>query len=544
MRVLEVLDAQAARRWAMSALSALGERRAEIDALNVFPVPDGDTGTNLYLTLEAAVHAVRALPPDAAAEQLVDAFAHGALLGARGNSGVILAQMVRGWGSVFARRGLLDAEGAREGAARADEQAWQAVADPVEGTVLSVSRAMVEAAEQAGGGLAEVVQAMAAAADKALARTPDQLEDLRNAGVVDAGGRGLVVLLGALEDVVLERSSVRSRRGATQPALPSADLTPRGELAHRGELPGPAGPAYEVMFLLDADREAVTALRGTLGALGESLVVVGGERLWHVHLHGNEPGAVVEAALEAGRPHRIRITHFADHRAWRRSHASGHAAARLVACAAGPGLASLFRQAGAVVVHPEQGRRPSTAEILQAVAQAGSEAVAVLPNDPQTLAVAEVAAAVAREQGVRVTVLPTRAQVQGLAAAAVHDPVREVDDDAVRMSAAAGATRDGAVTVAVREAVTSAGPCRVGDVLGVVQGDFAVVGQDLGTVACEVMDRLLSGGGELVTVVTGRQVPPGLVDRLRAHLRRCHLDVEVQVLDGGQDRYPLLIGVE
>jgi uncharacterized protein len=215
-----------------------------------------------------------------------------------------------------------------------------------------------------------------------------------------------------------------------------------------------------------------------------------------------------------------------------------------VACAAGPGLARLFEEAGAVVVRTAPGVRPATEEILTAVRRTGASSVVVLPNDSATMAVAGAAAAAAQEEGIRVTVLPTRVQVQGLAAAAVHDPSRAADADVVQMSAAAGAARDGAVTVAARDAITMAGPCRAGDALGVIQGDFAVVGTDLAAVAVEVVDRLLTTGGELVTLVRGAEADDGLVTAVTDHLRRTRRDVEVTVLEGGQERYPLLVGVE
>ncbi len=215
-----------------------------------------------------------------------------------------------------------------------------------------------------------------------------------------------------------------------------------------------------------------------------------------------------------------------------------------MACAAGPGLARLFEEAGAVVVATAPGLRPSTQDVLAAIRRTGVSSVVVLPNDADTIAVAEAAAAAARDDGVQVAVLPTRAQVQGLAAAAVHDPSRAVDVDVVQMSAAAGAARDGAVTIAAKAAFTSAGPCRPGDALGVVQGDFAVVGTDLAAVAVDVVDRLLATGGELVTIVRGDAAGDELVAAVTAHLRRTRRDLEVAVLDGGQSRYPLLLGVE
>jgi DAK2 domain fusion protein YloV len=550
---VQILDSVAARRWAITALGALGEAREEIDALNVFPVPDGDTGTNMYLTLEAAVTAAATVPDDAPVATLADAFARGALLGARGNSGVIGAQLLRAWADTLAEFTELTAASAVEGFRRADEQAWLAVNDPVEGTILSVSRAAAEAAAAAEPTLRAVVAAASAAATKALELTPTQLPALARAGVVDAGGRGLVVLIDSLAELVLGASRRRPARTHRHPALPAVDFSCAHGPAEPHGGSGPGEPSYEVMFLLDTDpaagSAAIVPLRSRLAELGDSLVVVGGSGLWQVHVHVHDPGAAVEAAIEFGRPHRIRITHFADH-VRPASAGSGPdglepvVGTAMVACAAGPGLAELFEGAGAVVVAGGPGRRPSTAQLLDAVRRTRARSVALLPNDGDTLNVAQVAAAAARADGIRVTVVPTRAQVQGLAAAAVHDPARSFDDDVVAMSAAAGAARDGAVTVAVKDGLTSAGECRIGDALGVVDGDFAVLGTDLRDVAIEVIERLLSSGGELVTIVVGAGGHEPLARSVAAHLHAVHRQVEVSVLNGGQPRYPLLIGVE
>jgi DAK2 domain fusion protein YloV len=556
--VLQALDSAAARRWAVTALAALGEAREEIDALNVFPVPDGDTGTNMYLTLEAAVAAAAALPDGAPVARVADAFARGALLGARGNSGVIGAQLLRGWADTLSEFTQLSAASAVEGFRRADVQAWNAVNDPVEGTILSVSRAASVAAAataaRPGATLEAVVTAAAQAAQEALERTPMQLPALASAGVVDAGGRGLVVLLDSLADLVLGTSRRHRPRGHRHPALPAVDFA-----ACRTLLDGSSGPtpAYEVMYLLSTDPDegdvAVAPLRTRLAELGDSLVIIGGAGLWQVHVHVDDPGAAVEAGLEFGRLQRIRINHFAEpHQHGHRTGDTGSftvvQSTALVACAAGPGLAELFSAAGAVVVAGGPGRRPSTAQLLEAIGRTKATGVALLPNDGDTLNVAQVAAAAARADGIRVTVLPTRAQVQGLAAAAVHDPARSFDDDVVAMSAAAGAARDGAVTLAAKDGLTSAGECRIGDALGVVDGDFAVLGSDLQTVARQVVERLLSGGGELVTLVVGaggyEWLARGAAAHAHAFARRSSRRIEVNVLNGGQPRYPLLIGVE
>ncbi len=530
-------------RWCDLALERLGAARGEIDALNVYPVPDGDTGTNLFLTFEAARQAILDARPTSLVQALT-VFARGALFGARGNSGVILSQLLRA-----GAQQLMRGDPTKPGQLLADtltlaaDAAYTAVARPVEGTILSVARAAEQGAQEAVPRAPEeltrqmgfVIKAAAEAAQRALERTPDQLEILRSAGVVDAGGRGLCVILDAATEALTGRR-VR-QEAAAKPAAP-LPLQPGADLSA-------SGPAYEVMYLLEADEGAVATLRDRLTELGESVVVVGGDRLWNVHVHLDDVGSAIEAGIEAGRPHRIRVTHFAEQvsqaEAARRTAAAGRG---VVAFAAGPGLRELFRGAGAVPVVGDTALRCSTSDILAAIRSTGCAEVIVLPNDKDTIAVAEVAALSAREEGVRATVIPTRTQVQGLAAVAVHEPHRSFDDDVVSMTAAAGHARHGAVTVAARAAMTMAGPCQAGDSLGVVEGDFAVVAANLLSAATQVVDRLLAGGGELLTLVKGEGCDDELVRRVTSHVAGLRADVDVAAYDGGQARYPLLIGVE
>ena len=553
-------------RFAELAVAALGDAREEIDALNVYPVPDGDTGTNMFLTVEAARDAMLdalgtspmeptvGAPSAPPSERLsggdlraaMAAFARGALLGARGNSGVIRPSW---WARCCADR--LARRDRRTARPRSSPRGWRwpptpayaAVGQPVEGTILSVAQAASDAAAVASSAgsnrLGHVIGAAATAAREALARTPDQLQTLKDAGVVDAGGRGLCVVLDAAETAVTGRRPVTVQptfgvRVIARP-VPSGDLTADG-------------PAYEVMYLLDADDARIPKLRGALAPLGDSLVVVGGEGLWNVHVHVDDVGAAVEAGIEAGRPYRVRVTHFAEQAARRAPGQMPGDVVRngraVVVVAAGAGLEDLFAQAGATVVPGGPDRRPSTGQILEAVAQSGAAEVIVLPNDRDSIAAAEAAARTVREDGeVRVAVIPTDAQVQGLAALAVHEPGRTFEQDIVEMTAAARHARSGAVTLAARQAMTTAGPCEPGDVLGVIEGDFVLVGQDLFAVATGVLERLLGGGGELVTVVSGAGAGD-LAQRCASYLQEAHPTVDVVVYDGGQQRYPLLVGVE
>ncbi len=538
--MLQVLDAPAVRRWCAAGLEGLAAARVEIDDLNVYPVPDGDTGTNLLLTMAAVDEAVRAAAPDMAST--AKAMAHGALMGARGNSGVILSQLLRGLAEVLGEAETCSAADVQRGLTRAAELGYAAVAAPVEGTLLTVARECAEAAAALGAGdLCAVVGAARAAAARSLARTPDLLPQLAAAGVVDAGGRGLCVLLEALELVVTG-------------AVPGAGVVPqllvprdRSGLATAREA-GSEQFAYEVQFLLrDTDDAAVGVLEVALGGLGDSVVVVGGDGLFNVHVHVNDVGAAVEAGLEAGRPFRVTVTRFADQVAATRlpvrndERPVGRA---VVAVAPGPGLAALYEQAGATVVSGGPSASPSTVQLLDAVRAAAASEVVLLPNDANALGVAAAAASAARDEGLSIAVVPTRSPLQGLAAMAVADATRSFADDVAAMAGAAGSTRWAEVTTAVREAATSAGICRPGDVLGLVEGDVVLIGDDVEQVAHELLSRLLLSGGELVTVVTGVDAAEGAAERLTVRVEQQHPGVEVLGYDGGQPHYPLLLGVE
>ncbi len=527
-------------RFVDIATTALGDAREEIDALNVYPVPDGDTGTNMFLTVSAARDALREATggrPDADLAPAMAAFSRGALLGARGNSGVILSQMLGAIAGRIARADPDDrtARVFAEAMEEATDASYAAVGTPVEGTILSVARAASDAclaaAENPDNRLGDVVAAGALGAREALERTPDQLQALRDAGVVDAGGRGFCVILDAAETALTGRRPVVPPTRHIPVPMPTNDLTPDG-------------PAYEVMYLLDAEDAGIADLKKALAPLGDSLVVVGGEGLWNVHVHVNDVGAALEAGIVAGRPHRVRVTHFAEQIDAARGGTSTRSGRRIIAVTAGEGLGALFEEAGGVAVAGGPGRRPSTGMLVEAIEGCGAAEVVVLPNDPDSVRVAEIAARTAEESGdIRVAVIPSVAQVQGLAAIAVHEPGRSFDQDVLHMTAAARHARHGAVTVAARRAITMAGPCEPGDVLGVIEGDFAVVGQDLYAVAVDIIDRLVGGGGELVTLVAGQDAGD-LAERCEEYVETTHPTVDAVVYDGGQERYPLLVAVE
>ncbi|MFC9640299.1 DAK2 domain-containing protein [Streptomyces mirabilis] len=606
-QVPQTLDALAVRTWCGLALEALGRAREEIDAINVYPVADGDTGTNLYLTVESAAAAVEAVfagyetvtggvgptgsaPSGAVSTEVtgaglptladaVRAMAHGALIGARGNSGTILAQLLRGMAQVLAADGEVDGaaggetDGATDGESahtdgqalrlalrQAADSAREAVAHPVEGTVLTVATAAAEAATGTEGDCGTVACAAYEGARAALMATPGQLAVLERAGVVDAGGRGLLAVLAALAETFTGESPGAGRvAGEVHTRVNGMDgvsgvdrVDGVGRVDVNGvcvdSRPGEEGPAFEVTYLLEAEDADVARLRARLDRLGNSLVVVGGDGLWNVHVHADDAGAAVEAGVEAGRPYRIRITHFGlgdAHTAGAAGRPPRERAQRaVVAVVPGEGLAGLYAEAGATTVLARPGEPPASGELVEAVRRAHAREVVLLPNDADLRHTAAAAAEQARTEGVRVALIPTRSAVQGIAALAVHEPERRFDEDVVAMTSAAGATRYAEVAVAERQSWTMAGICQAGDVLGLIDGDVAVIGSDITATAETVLDRMLAAGGEMVTLVLGDDAPGSIAAHLEARVRESYLAVDTVAYRGGRQGALLLIGVE
>ncbi|WP_460353986.1 DAK2 domain-containing protein [Mycobacterium sp. ZZG] len=542
------LDASALRRWAHAAVADLVSHTDEINRLNVFPVADSDTGTNMLFTMRAAWAQADACDAGADVAEVAAALADGALRGARGNSGVILSQILRALAEVTAsaaedRQGVLtDISGALLSASlrHALTLVVASMGEAVPGTIVSVLHDAAEAAEDsvlADADLPEVVTVCAHAAGAALDRTPSQLDVLADAGVVDAGGRGLVVLLDALCATLTGQAPRRTvyAPSKTPPPAPAAHT----------------GPGFEVMYLLSGcQAEGVEKLRARLDELGDSIAIAasgfgGDARPGHfsVHVHADDAGAAVEAGLAVGTLSRIQITSLrggADRPAagsWSRQRA-------VLAVADGDGAESLFTGEGAEVLRPRPDEPVSAQQLLHALVNTGAAQVMVLPNG--YVAAEEIVAgcAVASDWGIDMVPVPTGSMVQGLAALAVHDPERRVVDDGYTMARAAAAARYGAVRVAAEEALTWAGACKPGDGLGIVGDEVVIVGDDLTAAAAGLIDLLLASGGELVTVLTGDGVDPEIADALIRHVHRHHPGTEMAAFHTGHRVDAVLIGVE
>ncbi len=548
MPTLDRLDAAALRQVVATFRDTLVAHATSINALNVYPVPDGDTGTNMGRTLDAVVAEIDGRGEALAMDELCAAISHGSLMGARGNSGVILSQILRGFAARCTAESTLDGSAVAAALEDAATAAYSAVLRPIEGTILTVVRESAEAAVTAGPELVAVLTAARDTGRDALARTPDLLPVLADAGVVDAGGAGFLYFYDAALHVV-----------AGEP-LPEPD----GGVAASSPVPAAPGSAelgdqrYEVMYFCDLADDRIGSFKEAWGALGDSIVVVGGDGLWNCHVHTNDIGGAIEVAIDlGGRPHKIRVTDLFEEAV--AAHASREAAmtARIVpasaglppvttavvAVSSGPGLSELFGQLGVQgVVTGGQTLNPSTAELLDAVEHVNADEVVVLPNNGNIIAVAEQVDALTTKH---VVVVPTRSMPAALAALVVYDPEASADDNAAQMADAATAIVTGEVTQAVRDTTSEAGPVAVGDWIGVVRGDGVVaVESSVEAAARSLLERLVEPSHELLTVVAGADASDTSTASLRAWIEEHHGNLDIEVHHGDQPLYPYLFGLE
>ncbi len=560
MSELDVLGADEIRRTVVTFRDAMRAHAPGINRLNVYPVPDGDTGTNMARTLDAVVAELDTA--NEGMESTCKAISHGSLMGARGNSGVILSQILRGFVGTIndARESKVNATRVAEALKRASGAAYEAVLKPIEGTILTVVRESADAAAVAvsnGATLSATLRAARDAGRDALARTPEMLPVLKDAGVVDAGGAGFLLLLDSAIHVV----DGEPMPEPDESAGPSAEQLEAVALRHHDDGTTDVSELrYEVMFFLDLEDAKSADFKRAWGAIGDSIVVVGGDGLWNCHIHTNDIGAAIEAPIAlGGRPRQIRVTDLfeevAEEHAAREATLGGVATHRppasslppvtcaVVAVASGDGLAELFGQLGVHgVVSGGQTLNPSTAELLAAVEHMNAGQVILLPNNKNIIPVAQQVDELSSKE---VRVVPTTSMPEALAALVTYDPEASAETNARNMSAAAASMTTGEVTQAVRDTATDAGAVTTGDWIGIVRGDgiVAVAGSAVGA-STQLLDHIIDDAGELLTIVTGSDATPSETDQIVAWLGDNRPDVAVEVHRGGQPLYPYLFGIE
>tara|TARA_Y100000768_G_scaffold118094_1_gene87240 strand:+ start:17798 stop:19438 length:1641 start_codon:yes stop_codon:yes gene_type:complete len=525
---------------------ALEAHKESINRLNVYPVPDGDTGTNMFLTVASVLEEMR--PADLNDREAVcAAMSHGSLMGARGNSGVILSQVLRGMSSGFVKAKDIDAEVLASALTEASVAADGAVMKPVEGTILTVVREVARAAQQAAetDSIVPTIEAALREGEAALERTPEQLSVLKEAGVVDAGGAGFLLLLHGILRVLDGRELPKPENAEGVPSV-AVDTT---------EEVGVSENRYEVMYLLNAPDEDIDGFKNVWSSIGDSIVVVGGDGLWNCHIHTDAIGEAIEAGIDIGRPQRIRVTDLAEEvieERWVREAAESAKAEAIqkqkevpcavVAVSPAAGIGEIFHSLGVQeLVLGGQSMNPSTAELLDAVERAPAEQILILPNNSNIVAVAR---AVDDQTLKTVVVVPTTSVPEGFASLLGYDPEVNAADNAEAMLEIAAGVEVGEVTQAVRSTSTSVGDVAEGDWIGLDRNGVCAIGDTLVEAGINLLNEIVGDQSEILSIIVGEDATDADTEAISEWLRQNKASVETEIHDGGQSHYPFFFGVE
>jgi len=523
----------------VAATAALKERREEVNRLNVFPVPDGDTGTNMSLTMDAVVSEVSKLGPDPAAAAIAHAVTHGSLMGARGNSGVILSQMLRGLCEPLAEAERVDSALVALCLERSVTVAFQAVRRPVEGTMLTVLRDMSEAATAAAASDADidaVLEKVVEAAYASVKRTPDLLPVLKEAGVVDAGGYGLAILFEGFTAGLAGRG-LRDF-DVTVSSAPVVATTEDNDWDDDEYL-------YCTEFLLHGEGLDRVEIEDYLVTIGGSQLVVGSSDQLKIHVHTDTPNLALAYTLERGEISDVHIHNMRLQTAERAETIRQEAAALkdvgFVAVAAGSGLAEILRSLGVdEVVSGGQTMNPSTAELLAAIERVPARSVVVLPDNRNIILAANQTVGIAAKP---VGVVPTTSVPEAFAALLAADTFASLETNVAEMTAAAEAVTTGEITTAIKDSKGKAGAIKAGQIIGIVDHEIEVIGDDVADVAARLLD-VIASGAETLTLLAGADLDDEALASITESLEAAHPELEVEAHRGEQPLYPLIMAVE
>lgn len=552
------LDGKAFAEMVLYGARHLSQNANVVDALNVFPVPDGDTGTNMNLSMTSGAKEVEQI--DAAnIGKVAQSLSRGLLMGARGNSGVILSQLFRGFGKSIEQKSEINAKEFAAAFQAGVDTAYKAVMKPVEGTILTVAKDAAKKAvltAQTETDIIKVMEAVVNEAEASLERTPELLPVLKEVGVVDSGGKGLLyVYEGFLASLKGEKLSEKAA------ALPSLDDLVSAEhhknaQSHMNTEDIEFGYCTEFMVKLDSGKSNFNedAFRQDLSGFGDSLLVVSDENIAKVHIHAEYPGEVMTYAQKYGSLINMKIENMREQHSAILSQNKQETAAPaekapaekqpygIVTVAMGEGIAELFESIGATkVIEGGQTMNPSTEDIVQAIKDANADTVVILPNNSNIVMAANQAADVA---GQEVIVIPTKTVPQGMAALLAFNPALGADENEAAMLGAIGEVKSGQITYAVRDTNIDGIDIKKGDFMGILNGKIVETASDQLTAAKKLLAGMIDEDSEIVTVIKGEDAPEEEAEELAAFISEEYADVEVEVHDGKQPLYSYILAVE
>jgi DAK2 domain fusion protein YloV len=530
---ISTCDGQCLKRLLVAAGRWLEKHAAAVNALNVFPVPDGDTGTNMLLTMNAALAEIER-SPDSSASAVAHAVAHGALMGARGNSGVILSQIWRGFARSLDGKATFSCQEFALAAQEACDTAYKGVVKPVEGTILTVAREAARAAQEAAStdNMVEMLAHVVEIAKATNARTPEMLPVLREAGVVDAGGQGLVYIL---------EGALRSLRGESV----ETDTQMEAAVDLKSALgAGPEGYGYDVQFLIKGQNLDVDEIRNTIGAMGESTLVVGDGDTVKVHVHVHDPGVPISYGVSRGIISDVVVENMEEqYQEFVMGRVSNPSADIATVCVVpGNGLMRIFDSLGAgAIVRGGQTMNPSTQEILTAIEGVDADKVLVLPNNSNVILSARQASGLSKKQ---VRVVPTKTIPQGISALLALNYQADLETNAERMTEATSEIQTVEVTRAVRSTQVNGVEVTEGDVIGLLNDQLVAAGTDYTAVVLDVLAQVSAENYEIATIYFGQDAAQNEANDLAAQIVARYPDLEIEVLEGGQAHYRYILSLE
>jgi len=552
LRRISVFDGQDLKKAILAGAAWLEEHRDAIDALNVFPVPDGDTGSNMSATMQAAIREIVA-SEETVAGTIAAKLAHGALLGARGNSGVILSQILRGLAQGLDKKQTFSATDLALALQEAQRLAYRAVLKPVEGTILTVVRETAEAAQasaQRGDDLVAMTQELVMAARQSVARTPDLLPTLKQAGVVDSGGQGFCTILEGVWRYVRGESGA-SPTAAMQERVLESSLPETG--VRRGRVTVEEEFGYEVVFLLRGEDLDVEKIRQTIIDMGGvSTVVAGDEQMLKVHTHTERPGKILDYGVSLGSLLDINIENLQEQSlAYAAESEAEHAAEQArppakqiatVAVVAGPGFEKVFQSVGLTAIVPGgQTMNPSTEELLAAVNAVDADKVILLPNNSNVILSARQVVDLTSKE---VYIVPTETMPQGIAALLGFNFEADFESNCKAMTEAATSVQTAEITTAIRTVQIGDVRVREGDYIGLVNGNLVIADRDMKHIIGETLQRMNIERYEIVTLYFGEGITQRQAEETAKGIKQKYSQLEIEVVDGGQPHYTYILAAE